>query len=111
MSNRYLDLGHSVGRLRVVGLLEGITLVLLVGVAVPMKYIYLLPTGVSLLGPIHGLVFILYVVLLLENSAAGVFTRRESLRALLSCAVPFGTFFNDASICKKIDEYSIETGS
>jgi len=40
--------------LRLTGLFEAITLVVLVGVAVPLKYLFAYPAAVKILGPIHG---------------------------------------------------------
>ncbi len=44
----------SIGRLRLLGLLEGISLLVLVGVAVPLKHLYHDPSLVRALGPVHG---------------------------------------------------------
>lgn len=82
-------------RLRLVGLLEGVTLLLLLLVAVPLKHAAGLPQAVSVIGPIHGLVFILYAVTLIEAISAGGWTRRAAVLAVLACLLPFGTFLND----------------
>ena len=86
---------NSIERLRWVGRFEGATLLLLLFVAVPVKYGLGHPEGVSLMGPIHGVSFLLYTVSLIEASSSGVLSKRDSLRTLLACFVPFGPFFND----------------
>jgi integral membrane protein len=82
-------------RLRLAGLAEGTTLLLLVGVAVPLKRLAGWPEGVGILGPVHGLAFLVYVYALAEAASAGAWPRREIARAALACLVPFGTFLND----------------
>lgn len=82
-------------RLRLVGLADGTTLLLLLLVAVPLKHAAGLPQAVSVMGPVHGLAFILYAVTLVEAISAGGWTRRDAARAALACLVPFGTFIND----------------
>lgn len=81
-------------RLRSAGLLEGTTLLLLVVVAVPLKHVAGLPQAVSLLGPIHGFVFLIYIALVIETVAGGGWTMREGARLGLASLVPFGTFLN-----------------
>ncbi len=51
-----------VGRLRLIGLLEGISLVVLVGIAVPLKYGFANQSWVKAIGPVHGLLFVLFVI-------------------------------------------------
>jgi integral membrane protein len=84
---------HS--RLRLAGLVEGTTLLLLIGVAVPLKRLAGWPEAVSLLGPVHGLAFLLYLYALAEAASAGAWPRRDIARAALACLVPLGTFLND----------------
>lgn len=90
-----------ISRLRVVGLAEGCTLLLLVGVAVPLKHLGGLPSATSVLGPVHGLAFLLYVATLVETAIAEGWPRRDWMRAALACLVPFGTFLNDAWLRRK----------
>lgn len=85
-------------RLRLAGLLEGTTLLLLVIVAVPLKHFGGLPQAVSVLGPIHGLVFLLYGAFVVENISGGGWTVRDGARLGLAALIPFGTFLNDGWI-------------
>ena len=84
-----------VGRLRIAGFAEGTTLLVLVGVAVPLKHLAGMPTAVSMLGPLHGLAFIAYFVAAMEVVGAGELARRDAWRTALVALVPFGTFAND----------------
>ena len=90
-------------RLRFVGRIEGTTLLLLVGVAVPLKYIGGWPQGTSIMGPIHGAAFIFYVVTLIEVASSQLLNRTETIRTFFACLIPFGPFWNDALLKKKIE--------
>lgn len=54
------------GRLRLIGLIEGISALLLFFVAMPLKYFADLPKAVTVVGSLHGLLWSLYVVSLLN---------------------------------------------
>ena len=55
---------------RIIALLEGVSFLLLLGVAMPLKYIYMTPLAVQVIGPIHGLLFMLfcaYLIMILKR--------------------------------------------
>ena len=93
----------NVRQLRLIGLLEGVSLLVLLGVAVPMKHLYGNPALVRTLGPIHGLLFLLFI---LKTLSVGVEQRWKfgeiTWKVLLACVVPFGTFYIDSRILSKI---------
>lgn len=92
----------NVGRLRIIGLLEGISLLLLVFVAVPLKYMAANGTWVKTLGPVHGALFLLFVFNALSVSIAeGWKFKNTTWKVLLACLVPFGTFYVDRKILSK----------
>jgi integral membrane protein len=53
------------GRLRAISLLDGISYLILLGIAMPLKYLGDLPSAVRIPGMIHGLLFILLCLALL----------------------------------------------
>ncbi|HST58697.1 MAG TPA: DUF3817 domain-containing protein, partial [Longimicrobium sp.] len=61
-------LSNPLERLRVVGILEGASFLLLLGVAMPLKYLAGQPEMVRVVGSAHGLLFVLYVAAVLEVS-------------------------------------------
>lgn len=70
--------------------LEGWTLLLLVLVAVPLKYLGSWPVGVRMLGPIHGLAFVLYTGCLIQFYLTRQCTARDGWLYWLSAFVPGG---------------------
>ncbi|MEZ2296421.1 DUF3817 domain-containing protein [Variovorax sp. RCC_210] len=90
--------------LRGLGLAEGVTLVFLLGVAVPMKHLAGAPGLVSAAGPVHGLVFLCYLWLSVRVALAEGWGWRWTLRLCGVALVPLGTFFNDPFIRRRLDE-------
>ncbi len=97
-----------VGRLRLIGLLEGISLVVLVGIAVPLKYGFANQSWVKAIGPVHGLLFVLFVINTLQ---VGVEQRwrfaTTTWKVLLACCIPFGTMYIDRKILRHIPTHQI----
>lgn len=92
-----------IGRLRLIGLLEGCSLLLLLFVAVPMKYYWNEPLGTRLLGPVHGVLFLLFVINTLSVGVEQRWAfRRTTWKVLLACIVPLGTFYIDRRILSRI---------
>lgn len=79
-------------RLRWMSWLEGTTLLLLIGVAVPLKRLAGWPQGVSLLGPVHGIAFLFYIGLVLWTTRSPYWTFSERLQLLLASLVPLGAW-------------------
>ena len=81
--------------LRVISYLEGISYILLLFIAVPLKYYGNDPTLVKLLGMPHGLLFVAFVILSLVNSKKYNWDSKKTLAVLISSVIPFGTFYID----------------
>jgi integral membrane protein len=97
----------KIGRLRLIGLLEGISLLVLVGIAVPAKHIYGNPTLVKAIGPVHGILFLLFVFNTLSVGVEQHWKFKSTTwKVLLACLIPFGTFYIDRKILSKIDGIS-----
>lgn len=93
-------------RLRLASLGEGTTLILLVGIAVPLKYLAGQPLGVRVMGPVHGLMFLAYLWTSVQTVAGGGWSGRDIARLLIGALVPFGGFLNIALIkCKRRDTF------
>lgn len=93
----------NTGRLRIVGFLEGISFLVLLGINMPMKYFYDSPEGVKIVGPIHGVLFLLYifyVFIVASEQQWKLF--KTTWKFLLASILPFGTFYVDHAILKKI---------
>jgi len=86
---------------RIIAFLEGVSYILLLFIAVPIKYNLGDPTYVKLLGMPHGLLFVAYIVfafLIKENKNWGI---KDLGIVLLASILPFGTFYVDWKYLKK----------
>lgn len=93
------------GRLRLLSYLEGISLLILVFIAVPLKYWVQQPMLVKALGPIHGMLFLWFVISTLSVGVERHWKFRQTTwKVLLACLIPFGTFYIDRRILKPIME-------
>ena len=79
--------------LRVASWAEGVTLLLLMLVAVPLKRLAGLPEAVSLMGPIHGAAFVAYVLMVLFYAWKGHLRSHAVPLLVMAAFVPFGAFF------------------
>lgn len=80
---------------RIVSFLEGISYLLLLFVATPIKYLQGNPEYVKILGMPHGILFMLYIVLAIVIKKE-MNWNNKSLGIILLCAIiPFGTFYVD----------------
>ncbi|SNR67024.1 DUF3817 domain-containing protein [Hymenobacter mucosus] len=88
----------TLGRLRAVGFLEGISFLVLLGIAMPLKYLAGEPAAVRIVGMAHGVLFVLYLLLVLQASLEHSWSWRKALLALVVSVVPFGTFWADKKL-------------
>ena len=96
----------QLGRLRIISFLEGISLLLLLFIAVPLKYYYHDPAMVKMLGPIHGALFLLFVVNTLSVGVEEKWNFKDTTwKVLIACIIPFGTFYVDRRILRKAEKH------
>ena len=92
----------SLGRLRLVSYMEGISLLVLAGIAVPLKYWGGDPVLVRIIGPVHGILFLLFIVLTLSVGVERQWSfTKTTVKILISCFIPFATFYIDRHILRK----------
>jgi integral membrane protein len=92
----------KIGRLRILGFLEGVSLLLLIFVAVPLKYGSNDATLTKTLGPIHGALFLLFILNTLSVGVEQKWERTTTWKVIVACFIPFGTFYIDKKILSKI---------
>ncbi len=85
----------TLNALRIVGLLEGISYIVLIGIAMPLKYYMDKPEMVKSVGMAHGILFVLYVLLLLIVHIQYKWNILRTLGAFVASLIPFGTFYAD----------------
>ena len=91
-------MGTVLGRLRIAGLIEGMSYLLLLFIAMPLKYAAGMPEVVKYVGQAHGLLFVLYVLLLLHAWADKKINIKWFLLGCVAAVLPFGPFVFDRKL-------------
>ena len=86
---------------RMTALAEGVSFLVLLFVAMPMKYFMGMPEVVRVVGSIHGGLFLFYVGLLAIVHTKQGWTLTFSLFAFVASIIPFGTFMLDKHLREK----------
>ena len=86
-----------IGRFRIIAFLEGCSF-LLIGLTMILKYKYEMPGPNYVVGMVHGLLFILYVGLLLNVAYVYKWTFMKVALSFLASLIPFGTFYADKKL-------------
>ena len=88
--------------LRSVAFLEGLSYVLLLFLAMPLKYLAEMPMAVRVVGSLHGALFVWLAILVLR----GMLRRRRSLawgtKIMIASLLPFGTFAIDGQLRQEV---------
>lgn len=91
----------ELGRFRMVAISEGISFVVLLFIAMPLKYFAGMAESVTYVGWVHGLLFVLYILSLLTVRSGLNWNFKKTLVAFLASLLPFGTFILDKSLRKE----------
>ena len=89
-------------RFRVTAYAVGIVLILLVGVAMPLKYLAESPTLVSIIGPIHGFLYIVYLVVTFDLSMRQRWPLTRTVLLLLAGTVPALSFVAERWVTARV---------
>ena len=88
----------SVRRLRHIGYIEGISFLLLLGVAMPLKYFGGVPKAVTYVGWAHGVLFVAFCFALLQAMLDARWSLGRGAVVFIAALLPFGPFLIDRRI-------------
>ena len=91
----------ALGRLRIVAFIEGCSFLLL-GFTMILKYKYAMPQPNYAVGLAHGILFVLYVGLLVQVAFLHKWSLLKMFWAFLASLIPFGTFYADKVLFREI---------
>ncbi len=94
----------ALGRLRAVAFVEGVSYVILLGIAMPLKYAFGMPEAVRVVGMLHGVLFICLLPVLLQAQMDRKWGLRFSILVFIASLVPLGAFWMD----RRLKALSIE---
>lgn len=99
-------MSSSLEKFRYIALAEGVSFLVLLGIAMPLKYMADMPMPVKVVGWLHGVLFILYVVVGAMAARAEGWSLGFCAVAFLASLVPGGTFWLDRRLASDAAEAS-----
>ncbi|WP_127585468.1 DUF3817 domain-containing protein [Paenibacillus koleovorans] len=96
-----MQFATSLGRLRIITLLEGLSYMVLLGIAMPLKYAADLPEAVRVVGSLHGLLFVLYMLAVAHVTFVHRWSIGKVLFAVGAAFVPLGNFLLDRRLLRE----------
>ena len=88
--------------LTLVGYLEGASFLLLLGIAMPLKYLLGFPEAVRYVGMGHGFLFMAYILILMSTANKIKFPLWAMPLGVLASVLPFGPFVFDMLLKKSL---------
>lgn len=82
-----------IGRFRITALLEGVSFILILGVSMPLKYLYDMPEPNQVIGMAHGVLFVLYCFQALALTIEHKWPFKALFILGVASILPFGTFY------------------
>jgi len=88
-------------RFRFISILEGMSFLILLFVAMPLKYVMDMPLAVTYVGWAHGLLFIVYIYSVFPTAHSLSWNFSKTFFALVASILPFGPFIFDKYLSKE----------
>ena len=89
-------------RFRVLAWVVGVMLLVLVGIAMPVKYVGDDDSLVAAVSPVHGLLYIVYLVATLDLARRVGWSARYSVLVMLGGTVPFLSFVLERRVARRL---------
>ena len=84
------------------GYLEGTSFLLLLGIAMPLKYMLGMPEAVSYVGPVHGILFVAYIIVLIITVSKIKMPLWALPAGVIGSFLPLGPFIFDYVLKKQL---------
>ena len=89
-------------KFRLINKIEGISFIILLFVAMPLKYSFGYPMATKIVGMLHGVLVFAFLYQIMEAKKEAGFTWKETGLYTLLSLVPFGSFYTDKELAKKM---------
>ncbi|MDA7816564.1 DUF3817 domain-containing protein [Sulfurimonas sp.] len=86
-------MNNMVKNLGIINTTEGYSYLVLLFIAMPMKYMFEYPSAVKIAGMAHGVLFVLLCILITTSWIKIKWSWKESLLFFVASLIPFGTFY------------------
>ncbi|WP_373522620.1 DUF3817 domain-containing protein [Aquiflexum sp.] len=91
-------------RFRLISIVEGTSFLLLLFIAMPLKYMMDLPLAVTYVGWAHGILFVIYIYAVFPTARKMTWNFSKTFFALIASVLPFGPFIFDRYLTKEEKE-------
>jgi integral membrane protein len=86
--------------MRVIAILEGLSYLFILLVSMPLKYIWDMPMPNYIGGMFHGVLFMVYIAMIIPVARVLSWDFKTSFIAALASIIPFGTFWFERKFLK-----------
>ena len=86
---------------RIIGWLEGASFLILLFIAMPLKYHWHMPMAVRVVGMVHGILFLAYLFVAYNVASRLAWPFRKQAQAYVAAFLPFGTFWFNAKYLRQ----------
>ncbi|TET90676.1 MAG: DUF3817 domain-containing protein [Sulfurovum sp.] len=87
-------------KFRLINKIEGYSFIILLFIAMPLKYSFGYPVATKIAGMVHGVLFMAFMYQVLESMREVPFSKKEALQYFILSLIPFGSFYTD-KLCKE----------
>jgi len=91
-------------KFRLINKIEGISFIILIFIAMPMKYIFGYPMVNKIVGMSHGILVFAFIYQIIEAKKEAGFTLKETALYTILSLIPFGSFYTDKLLAKKMPQ-------
>lgn len=97
------QINHSfLNNLRRLGFVEGMSTLVLFGIAMPLKYVAGMPTAVRIVGSLHGFLFVGLALMLMVAITQIPISKKVAFVGIVAAIIPFGPFVWDRWLMKQL---------
>jgi len=86
-------------KFRFINKIEGYSYLILLFIAMPLKYLAGIPMATKIVGMTHGILVFAFLYQLIMAAEEAPFSKKEIAILIIASLIPFGSFYND-KLCK-----------
>jgi integral membrane protein len=90
-------------KFKLVNKIEGISFIILLFIAMPLKYQFGFPIATKIAGMVHGIFVFAFIYQIIEAKKEAGLTMKEIAKYTILSLIPFGSFYTDKILAKKIE--------
>ena len=88
---------------KLINKIEGLSFIILLFIAMPLKYMFEYPMATKVAGMAHGILFIAFFILLLQSVQKYQLNKKFGITVFLCSIIPFGSFYSDRLLKEKVN--------